>query len=463
MNKSLLIAEDDDINRGLLRKVFSRPDLVTHEAKNGREAIDVLDKHPVDVILTDIRMPVADGLQVLSYARAMANPPEVILMTSYGSVESAVQAMQMGAFHYITKPFDVAEVIHLVDRVLEITTVRKENIHLKSQARNRNDLEHIIGTSDSIQHAISLVKKVADTDSTVLLLGESGTGKELFARAIHYLSPRVDQMLVPINCSAIPQELLESELFGHVKGAFTGAHQARAGRFEMANHGTIFLDEIGEMSSNLQAKLLRVLQEKSFIPVGGSKTVRVDVRVIAATHQDLEGEVQEGRFRADLFFRLNVIPIRIPALRERIDDIAILAHHFLEKFNREKSRSVEGILPETIEILKNYPWPGNVRELENVIERSVVLKGTGSIAPDDLPDKMRLGSASLLPTAPVLGDGGIDLRKAIEEFENSLIRQALEKARGNKNRAASLLGLKRTTFVEMTKRKNLDAPESSIF
>jgi transcriptional regulator with PAS, ATPase and Fis domain len=304
-----------------------------------------------------------------------------------------------------------------------------------------------------------MIRKVADTDSTILITGESGTGKELVARALHYLSPRAERMLVPINCSAIPAELLESELFGHVKGAFTGAHMARTGRFEMAHNGTLFLDEIGEMSPHLQSKLLRVLQEMTFTPVGGSKPVQVDVRVIAATNKDLDEAMRKGEFREDLFYRLNVIPIRIPPLRERPDDIPLLVEHFIRKFNRDKGRSVEGIRDDTMAILREMPWTGNIRELENVVERAVVLKGSGLIEPSDLPDRPRRDNGNASPAAPTMGEEGLDIKQAVDEFENGLIRQALSLARGNKNKAAALLGLKRTTFVEMLKRKQLDPPE----
>jgi len=462
MKKSLLIAEDEDVTLSLLRKVFQRPDLHLHTARNGEEAIQLLDQNPVDVVLTDIKMPVADGLAVLAHARKTHPDAEIILMTGYGTVESAVQAMKLGAFHYILKPFDVEEVGHLVDRAMELTSVKKENVHLRSQARDRYGFENIIGVSEPLKEVLTLVQKVADTDSTVLVLGESGTGKELIARAIHYHSPRCDGMLVPVNCSAIPADLLESELFGHVKGAFTGAHMARVGRFEMAHRGTIFLDEVGEMSPHLQAKLLRVLQEKSFIPVGGTRTVHVDSRVIAATNKDLDEEVAAGRFREDLFYRLNVIPIRIPPLRERTEDILLLLDHFRVKFNREKARSIDGIRPEAMKLLMRYPWPGNIRELENLVERIVVLKGAGWIEPSDLPAKMRRSAPAEGAPVALLGESGLDLKGATAEFENALIRQALLLAKGNKNRAAALLGLKRTTLVEMLKRKSLELTETSI-
>ena len=460
MKKSLLIAEDEEMTLALLRTVFGRPDLLVHEARTGEEALQHIDQHPVDVILTDLKMPGADGLSVLAHARKVRPGAEVILMTGHASVETAVRAMKLGAFHYITKPFDIDEVAQLVDRALELTSVRKENVSLRSLARGRGSLENFIGVSDATKEVLSLVRKVADTDSTVLITGESGTGKELIARALHYLSPRADRMLVPINCSAIPAELLESELFGHVKGAFTGAHATRAGKFETAHNGTIFLDEIAEMSPPLQAKLLRVLQEKSVTPVGGNRAIQVDARVITATNKDLEEEVSEGRFRSDLYFRLNVIPIRIPPLRDRRDDIPLLVEHFIGKYNREKGRALAGVRPESLEILRRYAWPGNVRELENLVERIVVLKGSGWLEPSDIPEKIRRAERFLENALPVLGETGLDIRSATEDFENALIRQALHLSGGNKNRAATLLGLKRTTFVEMLKRKSLDAGEA---
>ena len=460
MKKSLLIAEDEEVTLALLRDVFGRSDLLVHEARTGEEALQHIDQHPVDVILTDLMMPGTDGLSVLAHARKVRPGAEVILMTGHASVESAVRAMKLGAFHYITKPFDIDEVAQLVARAFELTSVRRENVSLRSLARGRGSLENFIGVSDATKEVLSLVRKVADTDSTVLITGESGTGKELIARGLHYLSPRSERMLVPINCSAIPAELLESELFGHVKGAFTGAHATRAGKFETAHNGTIFLDEIAEMSAPLQAKLLRVLQEKSVTPVGGNRAIQVNVRVITATNKDLDEEVSEGRFRSDLYFRLNVIPIRIPPLRDRRDDIPILVEHFVRKYNVEKSRALEGVRPESLEILRRYTWPGNVRELENLVERIVVLKGSGWLEPSDIPEKIRRAERFLENALPVLGDTGLDMKSATEDFENALIRQALHLSGGNKNRAATLLGLKRTTFVEMLKRKSLDAGEA---
>ncbi|MGZ8428069.1 MAG: sigma-54-dependent transcriptional regulator [Candidatus Deferrimicrobiaceae bacterium] len=459
MKKSLLIAEDDENILELLLNVFSRPDLHVFPARSGAEAMDQIDQHDIDVVLTDLVMPGGDGLAVLSHAKKALVHCEVILMTGYGTVENAVQAMKLGAFHYITKPFKVVEVVHLVDRALEMTEMKKENIHLKQQAIGRYQFENIIGISEPIRQVLSLVTKVAGSGSTILILGESGTGKELIARAIHYNSSRADRMLVPVNCSAIPADLLESELFGHVRGAFTGAHVARTGRFETAHRGTIFLDEIGEMSPPLQAKILRVLQEQSFTPVGGTKPVDVDVRVIAATNKDLEKEIAAGRFRQDLYFRLHVIPIHLPPLRERTDDIPVLAEHFLGKYAPAGGRRVQGFRPDAMEAMKRYAWPGNVRELENLVERLVILSRGAWLEKKDLPPAMvRDGDRSAGEAREKLRVKSLDFRKAKEEFENGLIRQALSLSGGNRKKAATLLGLKRTTLLEMLKRKGLNGP-----
>lgn len=459
MRKSLLIAEDDENILDLLLGALSQPDLRIHPARSGTEAIALIDQHDIDVVLTDLVMPGADGIEVLSHAKKTLVHSEVILMTGYGTVESAVEAMKLGAFHYITKPFKVLEVVHLVDRALEMTGVKKENIHLKRQAAGRYRFENLIGISESFRQVLSLLSKVAGSDSTILILGESGTGKELIARAIHYNSNRADRILVPVNCSAIPGELLESELFGHARGAFTGAHTARTGRFEEAHRGTIFLDEIGEMSPPLQAKILRVLQEQSFTPVGGTKAVDVDVRVIAATNKDLEKEIAAGSFRQDLYFRLNVIPIHLPPLRERVEDIPVLVEHFLGKYPRAGGRRAHGFRPDAMEILKRYAWPGNVRELENMVERLVVLSRDGWFERKDLPQAMMPeGDRAGGRAAEKLRGGGFDFRKEREDFENGLIREALSLSGGNRNRAAALLGLKRTTLLEMLKRKGLHSP-----
>ena len=455
MARTLLIADDEDDVLDLLRNVFTRPDLRLLAARSGKEACRLIDREDIDVVLTDLVMPDGDGLSVLSHVKKTRSNAEVILLTGFGTVENAVQAMKLGAFHYVRKPFKVADVSNLVDRALELSSVKRENVKLKNEVLGRHRLDSVIGVSDPMRQVLSLVEKVSATDSTILILGESGTGKELVAQAIHYNSKRADRMLVPVNCAAIPSELLESELFGHVKGAYTGAHIARAGRFETADGGTIFLDEIAEMPAPLQAKLLRVLQEQSFIPVGGTKTVEVDVRVIAATNRDLDKEIAAGRFRQDLYYRLNVIPIRLPPLRERPDDVAVLADHFLRKWNRETGRTLAGFSPDALDCLMRYAWPGNVRELENLVERLVVLKRSGRFDVKDLPPAMVDGRRAPAG-APATAGERIDFRQATAAYEDNLIREALRMAGGNRNRAAGILGLKRTTFLEMLKRKAID-------
>jgi len=455
MKRSLLVADDEEATLELLGNLFQDQDLELYLARSGREALAAIERNEIDVILTDLVMPGADGLAVLARAREALPDCQVIIMTGHGTVESAVRAMKMGAFHYITKPFQNAEVVNLVRRALELATVRKENVRLKAEAMARHGPGAIVGASRAIRDLLSVVERVADTDSTVLILGESGTGKELVARAIHYSSRRAAGMLVAVNCSAIPATLLESELFGHVRGAFTGAHASRAGRFEMAHRGTIFLDEIAEMSAPLQAKLLRVLQDQTFIPVGGTKTVRVDVRVIAATNRDLEREIAGGRFREDLYYRLNVVPLRIPPLRERPEDIPLLADHFIRKWNREKGYALQGFREEALAALARYSWPGNVRELENLVERLAILKRSGWFGLEDLPAAVRGDGAERITAGIDFPEEGIDLRKATEAFENRLIEHALERTGGNRSRAAALLGVKRTTLIEMLKRKRI--------
>jgi two-component system, NtrC family, response regulator AtoC len=367
--------------------------------------------------------------------------------------------MKAGAFDFITKPFDADAVSIVVGKALEFQRLRQENVLLRKTVRDQYRTEHLIGTSDAIRELLEFVDKVADSDSTILILGESGTGKELIARTIHYNSARRDQPLVPVNCGAIPENLLESELFGHEKGAFTGALNAHMGRFELAHGGTIFLDEVGEMSLALQVKLLRVLQERCFERVGGTKTIGVDVRILAATNQDLDIAVQEKRFRKDLYYRLNVIPVTIPPLRERLSDIPLLLDHFIARFNDMKHASVHGVDPEAMDCLLHYHWPGNIRELENLVERLIVLKKTGIIVPADLPEKVLRSIPPPLVRLeePMVGNGtGIDLVRELERHENRLIVEAMRRANGVTSKAAQLLHVNRTTLVEKLKRKGLD-------
>jgi len=377
----------------------------------------------------------------------------VILVTGFGSVQTAVDAMKMGAFDYITKPLKDDLVRITVARALSFASLKEENVDLKDRLQEKFDFGKMIGYSESMKKVFEKIEKVAKTDSTVLIHGESGTGKELVARAIHFNSERKYRPLVTVNCGAIPEELLESELFGHEKGAFTGAIRTRIGRFELAQGGTIFLDEIGDMSPALQVKVLRVIQEKQFERIGGVKTMTADVRIITATNQDLEELVAAKKFREDLYYRINVIPIFLPPLRERGIDMAILANHFLKKFNQQKKRNVTAIDAQAMAALTSYPWPGNVREMENLIEMLVVMKEDGTITIEDLPNKIRkLQQEPKAICAVDLPEEGVDFNKMLEDYERDLILRALDKCGGVKNKAAKLLNLKRTTLVEKLKR-----------
>jgi DNA-binding NtrC family response regulator len=398
-------------------------------------------------------MPNLDGLQLLEFIQEINPENIVIIITGHGTVNTAVEAMKLGAFDYITKPLKDDLVTLTIERALSYAKLREENIALKRNLKKKYDFSNMIGYSDGMKKIFDTIEKVASSDSTVMIYGESGTGKELVARAIHFNSERINSPLIAVNCGAIPEELLESELFGHEKGAFTGAIRSRIGRFELANGGTIFLDEIGDMSPALQVKVLRVLQEKQFERIGGVKTLQVDVRILAATNQDLEKAITEKRFREDLFYRINVIPIHLPPLRERRVDIPMLANHFLRKFDKLKRKAVEQIVPEAMEYLLRYPWPGNVRELENLIEMIVVLKEEGNIEVADLPDKIvMLSPAGSFINGIEITDNGINYNDLIDNLEKDLLSRALEKAGGAKNRAAKLLNLNRTTFVEKLKR-----------
>jgi len=403
-------------------------------------------------------MPGLSGLELVRQIHELSPDLPCIVITGYGGAQQSVEALRAGAFWYLEKPFEqqhLDAVRRLVDQAIELGRLKAENRMLQHQLRSKYRFENIIGNSPALRAVLDIVAKVADSDSTVLVTGESGTGKELIARALHYNSRRSERMFVTVNCGAIPEELLESELFGHVRGAFTNAVNHREGRFAVAHGGTIFLDEIGDMSPNLQVKLLRVIQERSFEPVGSSKTVSVDVRVIAATNQDLELAIRERRFREDLFYRLNVIPIEVPPLRARRDDIPLLVRHFLETVSRERERPRAELSREAEERLVHHSWPGNVRELENTIERLVVLHGDRPIVADDLPPG--LGRASAPPAvAPQLPSTGLSFRDVVEGFETDLILQALEQTHWNKNRAAQLLGLNRTTLLEKIKKKGLE-------
>ena len=456
----IVVVDDDDAIRHLLYEILNDEGYQVSVFPDGISGVQAVKDAPIQIMITDLKMPGIDGFETISQVAQVDPKIVTIVITGHGTIDDAVRAMKVGAFDFITKPFKADAVKVVVKKALEFQRLRQENHLLRRAVRDQYQLDKLVGTSEGMRSVLDFVEKVSNSDSTVLIQGESGTGKELIARMLHFNSPRRDRPLVPVNCGAIPENLLESELFGHEKGAFTGAVSARQGRFEMAHGGTIFLDEIGELPFPLQVKLLRVLQERSFERVGGMKTITVDVRVVAATNQDLEAAVEAKRFRNDLFYRLNVIPVTIPPLRERRSDIPLLVDSFVQRFNQAKHTAIRGIAPDALAHLIRYQWPGNIRELENLVERVVVLKKEGEIETSDFPDKIlqSLGGDGGCRQEPVkLSDAGINLVKELEQYENHLILVALRQANGITSKAAQLLQMNRTTLVEKLKRKGLDA------
>jgi DNA-binding NtrC family response regulator len=421
------------------------------EADSGERALELLEQFAFDIVITDLRMPGVDGTQVIEVARQRYPGIVIIVITGYGTVKDAVDAIKRGATDFIAKPFQFDELMHVLRKGMEQRRLTSENAYLRSQLEERYAFGGVLGKSRPAQKLFQLLETVAPSSSTILVTGETGTGKEVVARAIHHNSPRRLNRFVALNCSAIPEALLEAELFGHVKGAFTGAVAARQGRFEQAHKGTLFLDEVGTMSTGLQMKLLRAVQEREFERVGDSQTTKVDVRVIAATNSDLGRMVAEGTFREDLFYRLNVIPIQIPPLRDRREDIPLLVRHFLEKYAPERKMHVS---QPAMRALMAFAWPGNVRQLENAIERAVTLSGgQDEVNVEDLPpDIQAIPEATAAPFVD-FPDGGLDLTAYMAAIEKDLIRRSLELTGGNRNKAAELLRIKRTTLVEKLKRQ----------
>ena len=459
--QSILVVDDEKGIRAMLSAQLGQEGYQVDTAANPGEALDLLRTTEYGLILTDIEMPGGNGLDLIQAVRQAWPESVFIVMTGYGTIELAVQAMKIGALDFITKPYEIERLLVAVRNALKCRWLQLENDTLRKTVQQQYHADGLIGSSPAIQNVRRMIGQVANTDSTVLILGESGTGKELVARALHYQNLTRSAQFVPVNCGAIPEHLLESELFGHEKGAFTGAVAARMGRFELAHGGTLFLDEVGELSPALQVKLLRVLQERAFERVGGTRTIHVDVRIIAATNQDLEQAVEERRFREDLFYRLNVIPLTVPPLRARLEDVPLLTQHFLDRFNRDKGTTVTGVATEVMDVLTRHRWPGNVREFENLIERLVVLKKTGWIEWDDLPERMRAKAE------PARGDQtipfppeGINMSAVLDDFECQLITKALDLGNGVKSRAAQLLGLNRTTLLEKMKKKALASQPS---
>ncbi len=459
-SERVLVIDDSPEVLTLFSECLSGEGYEVDTSPDGSAGIAKIENSFYDLILTDMRMPGIDGMAVLKYVMEHSPDSICILLTGYATIKNAVESIKAGAFDYLTKPVKMDEILVTIERALDYRNLKRENTNLRRQLKKKYRFENIIGDSETIQKVFEIIEKVADTDSTILILGESGTGKELIAKAIHYNSYRREGPFVPVNCAAIPSELLESELFGHEKGAFTNAIRTRIGRFELANAGTIFLDEIGDMSPILQSKLLRVLQERQFERIGGIKSIKTDIRVIAATHQDLKLAVQQKRFREDLYYRLNVIPIKVPPLRDRKSDIPLLTQHFLTNFTRSKKKKIQGIQEDALDKFRDYEWPGNVRELENTIERAVILSDHESdmITIADLPEKFQTLHPVPPTRDPEIPEQGLSLDDAVNEFEKKLIVQALTRTGWVKNKAAQLLNLNRTTLIEKIKRQNLQRP-----
>lgn len=454
--RKILIVDDEVSVRDSLRMIFKK-DYQVIMAGSAEEAIITVKSEEPDLIFLDIIMPEKDGMQALKEIRGMHPQIPVIMLTATKTLKTAVEAMKLGAYDYITKPFDVAELKLIAQKALESRDLRRENRRLQGEVEERYHFDNIIGKSKEMRDIYATIRQIAEKNSTVLIHGESGTGKELVARAIHYNSQRKNKPFVAVNCAAIPETLIESELFGHEKGAFTDAQTRRIGHFELADQGTLFLDEVSELILPTQAKILRALQERDFVRVGGGKTISVDVRLISATNKNLEELMARGAFRSDLFYRINVVPVTIPPLRKRKEDILLLAKHFLDKHAGVGKKKIS---PEAMDILIAYDWPGNVRELENIIERIVVLTTSDTITPDDVPSSLKTESRVELIKLGVL-DGRISFEDAEKEFERDIIIEALKKSNFVQTRAADLLGMSRRILkYKMDKYSIAEPPEN---
>ncbi len=454
--KRVLIIDDEKNMRHMLEVMLSKAGYQVESAGDGLEALGHMEKGDFDYILCDIRMPRMDGMDFLEAAREKYPGKTYIMMSAYGTIETALEAMKKGAYDYISKPFKTDEVLLTLKKAEERERLQKENLQLKSkihEIEQKYSFGDIVARSEAMARVFDLVRKVADHKTTVLIIGESGTGKELIARAIHFNGARAEGPLVNINCGGIPENLLESELFGYKRGAFTDAVKDKPGRFEEAHGGTIFLDEIGELPLALQVKLLRVLQEEEIAPLGDTGTKTIDVRVIAATSKDLKKEVEIGRFREDLFYRINVMPVRLPALRDRRGDIPLLVGHFMDRFDKKLQKRVEGLSSDAMPLLMDYPWPGNVRELENVIERAVLLATSRYITPADLPSTLSSpkGRPSYLDPADTFS-----IKAATKELTRNLIEKALKETGGNRTQAARLLEISRPMLLAKIKEYKLE-------
>jgi two-component system response regulator HydG len=453
MKERILVVDDEQSHRIMLKAVLTKEGYDVSEADDGISAVKAIESESFDLILMDIRMTDMDGIEAMGQIKRMSPSIPIIMMTAYASIKTAVEALKSGAYDYLTKPLDIDELKILIRKALEHYRLQEENIFLKERLADRFDFSKIIGKSRRMRELFENLSLIAPSDATILIYGESGTGKELVANAIHQNSPRAQKPFIKVSCAALPETLLESELFGHERGAFTGALARKAGRFQLADGGTLFLDEVNVMSSTTQVKLLRVLQEREFEPLGSTKTIHVDIRLITATNKELEAEVREGRFREDLFYRLNVVPVHLPPLRERKEDIPLLAEHFFKLYQEKNRKSIKGFLPKTIDTLMRYDWPGNIRELENVIERAVLLCRNEYVSPKDLPSPFQgeqMGEQPLISIPPGM---------TLEKLEKEAIIQTLEENGGNRTQTAQVLGISRKTLQNKLKEYGLEEKE----
>ncbi|MDH5677504.1 MAG: sigma-54 dependent transcriptional regulator [Nitrospinota bacterium] len=453
--KRILVVDDSHENLELLSVLIERNGWEHETADRARAALKMLEEAPFDLVMADLMMPEMNGLELLAEVKKQWPSTDVVIVTAFGSIPTAIEAIKKGAYSYLLRPFEPEEVVLLIRKIFEVQGIRHENVMLREELNRFTEGQFMVGKSYELKKTLRLAESVAPTNSTVLIQGESGVGKELLARAIHYKSPRADQPFITVSCAALPEALLESELFGHEKGSFTGAMAMRKGRFEMADMGTLFLDEIGEISPSTQVKLLRVLQELEFTRVGGTKTIRTNTRIVSATNKDLAEEVSRGNFRDDLFYRLNVITLTVPPLRDRPEDIPALAYHFLKKYREEMNKDIVSITDEALAVMAAHPWPGNIRELENVMERAVVICAGKSISLADLPEGMTPAGVAV-PTTLEAEETLAPLRVARGAWEKEYLQKALGRNNGNISRTAEAIGLARKNLQEKIKQYGID-------